>query len=553
MSVLTHLLPDASNLKLENCLLNEIKTQITLIVSAISRVVNCPVCNQPTHKIHSRYERKLADLPWADYSITLQLRVRKFFCINTLCKRRIFTERLTNVTAPWARKTLRLAQRLSAIALANGGAAGVRLSEQLGIKVSRNTLLNLVRSIPLPPIVTPHTLGVDDFCFRKCKTYGTALIDLERSRPIALLKDAKAETLAEWLKAHPGVKVVSRDRSKTYESGIRQGAPEAIQVADRFHLLQNLAETLNQVFATHHQTLKAVDEAYSLSSVTQTDGTVVVRVPRQCSEQQPLQLADRNHARRLAIHQQVWDLHNQGWSGKAIARQVGIGVTSVFRYLRSPTLPEPTRRRSRGRSILVPYHEYILKRWNEGCHEGLILFKEIQQQGYKGSYDTVARYTRRIRTAQEIKPRKRYSVKSLPKVTQPKTLCLTPRRAVWLVLRNPESQQADTEELIGLLKAQHPDLAAAIELAQGFAQIVRQRLPRKLQRWLNIADSSNLTAFRRFAKRLREDYDAVKAGVTMSVSNGPVEGHINRLKMLKRQMYGRAKIDLLERRFLLAT
>ncbi|MEI2578001.1 transposase family protein [Scytonema sp. PRP1] len=164
MSVLTHLLPDSTNLKLENCQLDEIKTKIWLIVCAISRVVNCPVCNQPTHKIHSRYERFLADLPWADYSITLQLRVRKFFCINTLCKRRIFTERLTNVTAPWARRTLRLAQRLSAIGLANGGAAGGRLSEQLGIKVSRNTLLNLVRSIPLPPIVTPHTLGVDDFC-----------------------------------------------------------------------------------------------------------------------------------------------------------------------------------------------------------------------------------------------------------------------------------------------------------------------------------------------------------------------------------------------------
>jgi hypothetical protein len=174
--------------------------------------------------------------------------VRKFFCINANCKRRIFTERLNSVTAPWARRTLRLAQRLSAIGLSLGGAAGVRLSEQLGVTTSRNTLLNLVRSIPLPPIVTPHTLGVDDFCFRKCKTYGTALIDLEHSRPIALLKDAKAETLAEWLKAHPGIKIVSRDRSKTYESGIRQGAPEAIQVADRFHLLQNLAETQNLSF-----------------------------------------------------------------------------------------------------------------------------------------------------------------------------------------------------------------------------------------------------------------------------------------------------------------
>ncbi|WP_414553531.1 ISL3 family transposase [Anabaena sp. CCY 0017] len=553
MSVLTHLLPDSTNLKLENCQLDDIKTQIKLIVSAISRVVNCPVCNQATHKIHSRYERKLTDLPWANYSINLQLRVRKFFCTNPLCKRRIFTERLNNVTAPWSRRTLRLAQRLSAIGLANGGAAGVRLSQQLGVAASRNTLLNLVRSIPLPPIVTPRTLGVDDFCFCKCKTYGTIIIDNERSRPIALLKDAKAETLAEWLKAHPGVKIVSRDRSKVYESGIRQGAPEAIHVADRFHLLQNLAETLYQVFGTHDKALKAVDEAFSLSSVTQGDGTVVVKVPRPNREQQALLLASKSRARRLAIHQQVWDLHRQGYKAKAIARQLGIGVTSVFRYLRNPTFSEPTGRRSRGRSILAPYKTYILKRWNEGCHEGLILFEEIQKQGYKGSYDTVARYARRIRTAQGIHPRQRYSIKTLPKVAEPEKLCLTPRRAAWLVLRKPESQEPEDEQLIALLIAQHPDFAEAIKLAQGFAQIVRQRLPEQFQQWLIIAESSNLTAFRRFAKRLREDYDAVKAGVTMSVSNGPVEGHINRLKMLKRQMYGRAKIDLLERRFLLTT
>ncbi|MHC5775947.1 ISL3 family transposase [Nostoc sp.] len=553
MELLCHLLPDRTHIKLENWLIDETQATIRLIVSSTQTIVKCPICSLTTHRIHSRYERKLADLPWADYSITLQLRVRKFFCINTLCKRRIFTERLTSVTAPRARRTLRLAQRLSAIGLALGGAAGVRLSEQLGVTASRNTLLKLVRSIPLPPIVTPQILGVDDFCFRKCKTYGTALIDLERSRPIALLKDAKAETLAEWLKAHPGIKIVSRDRSKTYESGIRQGAPEAIHVADRFHLLQNLAETLNQVFSTHNQALKAVDEAYSLSSVTQTDGTVVVRVPRPSREQQALLLAEQRYARRLAIHQQVWDLHQQGWRAKAIARQVGIGVTSVFNYLRTPTFPEPTRRRSLGRSILVPYHEYILQRWNQGCHEGLLLFEEIQKQGYKGSYDTVARYTRRIRNVQGIQPRKRYSVKSLPKVTQPKKLCLTPRRAVWIVLRKQESQLPEDEQLITLLTAQHPDLAEAIELAQGFAQIVRQRQPSQLEPWLTQADMSNLTAFHRFAKRLREDYDAVKAGVTMSVSNGPVEGHINRLKMLKRQMYGRAKIDLLERRFLLAT
>lgn len=189
--------------------------------------------------------------------------MRKFFCINPLCKRRIFTERLASVTAPWARRTLRLAQRLTDIGLALGGAAGERLSQNLGFSVSRNTLLSLVRKIPLPSVGMLSTVGVDDFCFRKGQTYGTIVVDLERSRPVALLKDRSAETLAEWLKAYPDIKIVSRDRALAYAKGIRLGAPDAIQVADRFHLLQNLAETLYQVFGMHGKAIKVVEETHT--------------------------------------------------------------------------------------------------------------------------------------------------------------------------------------------------------------------------------------------------------------------------------------------------
>ncbi|AFY47346.1 transposase family protein [Nostoc sp. PCC 7524] len=567
MSVLSYLLPDSANLKLENCILDEIKTQIKLIVSAINRVVNCPVCNQPTHKIHSRYERKLADLPWADYSITLQLRVRKFFCLNKLCKRRIFAERLTNVTAPWARRTLRLAQRLSAIGLANGGAAGVRLSQDLGIKVSRNTLLNLVRSIPLPPIVTPHTLGVDDFCFRKCKTYGTALIDLERRRPIALLKDAKAETLAEWLKAHPGVKVVSRDRSKTYESGIRQGAPEAIQVADRFHLLQNLSQTLYQVFGNHAKTLKEVEKqvfntdtkvhlevetANNLSMIAETNKSPVVpRFPQNTSLKRKVQSA-KARDRRREIHEQVWRLRSIGLSGLAIAQELGVSKTTVFNYLRSSTFTERRERSDHGLSLLNPYHDYLLSRWNSGNHNTQELFEEIRTCGYTGSYATVARFTRYLKTLPGFEPAKGSRKNASPRVSSCAHRPLTPSRVTALVLRRPELIQPNEREVIAQLQKAHSDLKSAIELAQQFASLVRQRLPEQLDAWLNKAKNSLVSLLRSFAVSLESDYDAVKAGVTMSVSNGPVEGHINRLKMLKRQMYGRAKIDLLERRFLLA-
>ena len=456
MELLCHLLPDRTHLQIQNWLIDEAKASIGLVVDSTQAIAKCPVCSFPTHRIHSRYERSLADLPWADYRITLQLRVRKFFCINNLCKRRIFTERLTSVTAPWARRTLRMAQRLTDIGLGLGGAAGVRLSQRLGFSVSRNTLLSLVRKIPLPSVGSLSTVGVDDFCFRKGQTYGTIVVDLERSRPVALLNDRSAETLAEWLKVYPDIKIVSRDRAKAYEKGIRQGVQSAIQVADRFHLLQNLAETLYQVFGMHGKAIKVVEETHNQNEAIRPDSTAQVPVQPPIPTTQQQDLASTRRKRREALYQQVWDLHSCGWSAPAIARFVGISRTTVFRYLSTPTFPERQGRSDCGiRSLVSPYKDYLLKRWNEGCHEALQLFEEIQPLGYKGSYDTVARYVRRLRSSVGIKTQQWYSIKSLSKVIEPNILSLTPRRAAWLVLRREESRGVDDEKLITLLMAEY--------------------------------------------------------------------------------------------------
>jgi transposase len=552
MELLSRWLPADPPLHLETWHLDEVAAQLTLRVTSTQVLVHCPVCRFPTRRIHSRYRRTVADLPWAHCRVVLQLGVRKFFCRNGRCARRIFTERLPQLVVPWARQTQRLAHWLVTIAVVLGGAAGAWLSQQLGVARSRNTLLRAVRRLPMPSRGTPTVLGVDDFAFRKRQTYGTVLIDLERRQPVAVLPDREAETLAHWLQAHPGVEVITRDRSKAYADGARQGAPTATQVADRFHLLQNLAEALTQVFNLHGTVLKAVNEASSRTPMTRPDGTVVVPVPPASPPRNEQVQAAHSRSRRVARHQQIWALRRQGWTGQAIARQLRIAKSTVFRYLRTPTFAERTPHRRRGQSILNPYKDTLLQRWNSGCRDALRLFRAIQRQGYRGSYVTVARYALRLRQAQGLSPRERRPGQTLPLVAEPQHGQLTPRHTAWLVLRRPETRDAADEHQLAQLMAQQAELAEAVTLARDFAALVRTRQSDRLDGWLTRATTSALSALQRFAQGLRDDYAAVKAGVTLPWSNGPVEGHINRLKLVKRQMFGRARLDLLRRRFLLA-
>lgn len=527
---------------------------ISLVLSATAPKAICPACLHPACRVHGRYLRTLADLPWATTPVELLLWVRRFCCETPTCERHTFTERLPLVAPSHVRTTARLSLSQTYTGLALGGSAGARHLARQGLPGSRSTLLRRVRALPDPEGTEPHVVGVDDWAWRKGHRYGSIVVDLERGCPLDVLEDRKADTVAAWFKAHPEVAIVARDRADAYASGISQGAPHAIQVADRFHLFENLADTLEEVFQAYRQTLDAINEARRLQEVPLPDGSVAVPVPPAQPAPAVPRKAEQSRAQRLSPYEQVWDLHQQGWTAEAVAQHVGISSRTVFRFLRHTTFPERQPRRQFKATLLDPFKTYLTERWNAGCHNAVRLFREIQTQGFAGNYGLVAAYVKRMRTAQGG-ARKPHTATAPVKVTEPSEKPLTPKSATYLVLRREENRQ-DTEadqELLAQLQAQQSELATAITLTQDFAALVRQRQPEQLESWLERAAQSALKAFERFANGLREDYEAVKAGVTLPWSTGSVEGHMNRLKMLKRQMFGRANIDLLRLRVLYET
>jgi transposase len=548
-----HVLPKSAPLQLDAWYLDDARARITLLIASTQTEPRCPGCEVPARCVHSHYPRTLTDLPWSGYAITWQRRVRKLFCHNRKCPRRLFTERRPGLVAPWARRTVRLMAHLLAIALALGGAAGARLSRSLGLTVSRNTLLRLIRRAPCPAIIPPQVLSVDEFARRKRHTYGTLLLDLARRPPLARRPDREVATVAQGLRAHPGIEVLVRDRGAAYAEAARLGAPAACQVADRVHLRQNLADVLTDVFRSHAPQVARVNAQHPRTPTPVHDPTTPATDPRRSTvplaPPQPspraLALAAARRAQRVAHYE-------QGWTLEAIAHQVGLSRRTVQRYLQSPTCPERQPRHSRDRRLLDPDQATRLAGWNSGCRNGSHLFRTSRRHGFQGQYGIVALYVRRMRQAQGVAPGQRCSPHLLPAVTEVSRRPLTPRRATWLVLRPSERSTEQDHRQLAQLMAQSSALVEAVGLAQDFAGMVRRRQPSQLESGLRRAATSTLPPFRRFAKGRRADMAAGQAAVTLPWSQGPIEGPINRLKLLKRQMFGRAKLDLLARRFLLA-
>jgi transposase len=526
----------------------------------------CTRCGQAASRVHSRYRRRLADAPIGGRPVEIVLRVRRFFCDNTGCPARTFAEQVPGLTTPRARRTGPLRTALEAIGLALAGRAGARLADKLGIVVSRDSLVRLVRALPDPPSETPRVLGVDDFALRRGHVYGTVVLDLATHRPLDLLGDRTSDTLAAWLRGHPGVQVVCRDRAGAYAEGIRVGAPDAVQVADRWHLWHNLVEAVDKVVRQHHADLREPAPAPAVGTGTGTGSTRGTAAADRDTDDGagddgagddgagddgagddgagPEEAARYTGATRLAArtrerHATIHALLASGTSVSAISQTLRLDRKTVRRFARAGSLNELLTAHPMRGSVLDDYIEHLQQRWAAGVTDTVALTEEITALGYRGSVKTVRRYLQPLRSGQA----------PTPHPPAPPTV----REATGWLTRHPDSLTDDERDARDAVLDRSPVLRTTGDRVSEFAEILTPRRGHDLPGWLGRVDTDGAPALRSFAAGLDRDLDAVTAGLTLPYSSGPVEGTINRIKMIKRQMFGRANFDLLRKRVLLAT
>jgi transposase len=507
--------------------------RITILAAPTSVSAACPACGHTSTHLHSHYTRGLADLPWQGRVVALMVQVRRLRCPVPTCPRRIFAERLPAMAAR-ARRTDRLADIQRAIAHGMGGEPGSRLTTRLAMPVSGDTLLRLIRTTPIEPGPSPRIIGIDDWAWRRGRRYGTIIVDLERNRPIDLLPDREADTVAAWLRDRPGVEIVARDRAGAYAEGIRAGAPGTVQVADRWHLLRNLGAALQHLLDRHHHDLRAAAKA--AAAPTMRDELPTPSTQPAGAPPRHLQAVLERRAARGAAFDEVADLHRRGWSLSGIARTTGLDRKTVRVWLQLGR--PPAWRKPRRGSAADLHADHLRRRWAEGCRNATKLWREIRALGFTGQAGVVRDWLRPLRTADPVYPGLAASWR-VP----------SGRHAARLVAADARELDARERRFVDALIAGSPVLASIIELARQFRTMVRQREVDRLDGWLDAAGS---TALEGLAGSLRRDLVAVRAALSLPWSTSPVEGQISRLKTIKRQMYGRAGFDLLRNRVLTA-
>ncbi|PBB51929.1 ISL3 family transposase [Mesorhizobium loti] len=510
------------------------------VVSAAGSAVGiCPDCGRRSRSRHGWSRRSLQDLPVQGQSVTVKLLLSRWRCAHGECARRTFTDRLPTVADPYARRTRRVVEIVGLLGHSAGGRPGERLMQRLGMPVSDDTILRQLKrdAASAQRNSDIRVVGIDDWSWRRATSYGTIMVDLERRSVVDILDDRSVESAAKWLRSHPSIEIVSRDRCGLYAQATREGAPKARQIADRFHLVQNLRSAIEeQMSLSGRATSRAI-----LSEDAIVDAATHRRRARLAHRQSRQEIFDMLHA-----------LRQEGLSYSEIARRTGYERRSVTKWLKLEAPPD--RRRAALNSTSPWYFEAFLTQcWKDGNRCGRHLFHDVKQRGYTGSFTNLERLLgawRRAEREQAVVDVPPATLKSEP-VRDPDTgnaispvvaaaLCIKPRG----LLTDQQARKVDA------LKQESDAFAEMRYLAMRFNGILRSKRSAPLDAWIDDALDSELIPIMRFARVLRRDIDAVNNAIELPWSNGQAEGQINRLKTLKRAMYGRAGPELLKARML---
>lgn len=526
----TDLLPRFSDLLVQT--VQEAGHQLTITFVSTRLSATCPTCQTCTQAGHGWFVRRLHSLPCSGRAVVFQIHARRFRCPNPACPRKTFREDLSSLATRYQRRTDASTRLLQGVGAAAGGQAGVRLAKEMQLPTSRSTLLRCTKRLVSHLSSTPQVVGVDDFAWKKGRRYGTILVDLEAHRLLALLPTCEVETVAAWFRQHPSVLIVTRDRSQAFAEAIRLGAPQALQIADRFHLHRNATECLEAILTREQATLRQV--------VTDLRAQVCAALPP-AQPHVPFKerLSQQHQTRRHICYEKVVHLAKQGRSRSAIARELGLHRDTVARYLNAGQLPERAPRAPRPKAT-QPYLAYLQQRWAEGEQNGRLLFEELRVQGYRASLTLVYDAIRPWRKGRSPADPVTAIAKQWP--------YYTPRQTLWLLFKE-EGERTEEEQRYGqaVLDNAGP-IARAFACLQRFRQILTERDETALAPWADETKASRIPELVKFVQGLYRDWEAVENALLFASSQGQVEGQVHRLKLFKRQGYGRASPALLQAR-----
>ena len=489
-------------------------------MESIQHGSRCPACRHISCRIHSRYWRTLKDTPLHSMPVSLHVRARKFFCHQSDCHQRIFTERRPEWWNAYDRKTLRLAAFFRQLAFSLSAEAASCISSKYGAPLSGDAFLYLIRKEQLPAIAEPRVIGLDDWALKRGMRYGTIICDLERKRPIELLESRKEKVVSNWLKKHPSIRVSSRDGSTEYAKALSTGAPKAIQVTDRWHLFHNLNKRIDQF----------LKRKFPLG-ISWKESTTTESSPKSYDK-----ILTESEEKKWQLIQQVQHQYRKGVRIADLCRTFSLNRKTVSRYVSMERPPQIQRKRTHSAD---PYYSLIVSLVKQDVSRKRI-FEVLQEKGYQKSFSTLKDYLHKLQKHQGNNK-------------QSQTIHKVPRQKLhsYLWSKLPDGQE---KHAIDLLLKENVELRELQLLLDQFQQIMRiQREPDALAAWIERTEKTGIKELNQFGHYLRSDWQAVQNAIVYQWSNGLVEGHVNRIKVIKRQMYGRANFDLLRLKVLYHT